>query len=106
VRRASIEFALPILIPGGAVYLLANLSHGSPLADVLAGKTADLLDGTAAFAGRISTSTKGTLLIIVIRDAPADACMIRQQFAQHVARGEDTPVLAFPNQARLWGVCV
>ena len=104
VKRASIEFALPILTPGGAVYLIRELARSSPLADVLAGKPVDLLDGTAAVAGRIYTSGKGTLLILAIRDAPAKACMIRQQFVKHVADHKDTPVLAFPNQAHRWGV--
>lgn len=105
VRRASIEFALPILIPGGVVYLYMEIPHSSPLADVLDGEPADLYAGTACTpAGRIYTSTKGTLLILAIWDAPAKACMVRQQFVKHVADRKDTPVLAFPKQAHLWGV--
>lgn len=103
LTRARVEFVLPILIPGEAVYLYQNLGHTSPLADVIAGGSADLYDGTATKAGRISTSSTGKILILAIPAAPADACVLRRQFARHISRGEETPVLAFPDQARKWG---
>jgi hypothetical protein len=46
---------------------------------------------------------KGRLLVLDIDGAPALACVVRQQLVKHVERKEATPVLAFPNEAAVWG---